>query len=76
MRKLTVTELNLSAWAGMLGPALFVAVFSIEGALRPGYNALSTYVSALSLGPRGWIQIANFYLFGLLSHTCPGVLRE
>jgi Ni,Fe-hydrogenase I cytochrome b subunit len=27
---------------------------------------LAEFVSALSLGPRGWIQIANFLIFGLL----------
>jgi len=57
---------RLAAWAGMIGPALFVAVFAIEGWLRPGYEPLKTYVSALSLGPRGWIQIANFVILGLL----------
>jgi hypothetical protein len=66
MEKLTKTQLNLAVWAGIIAPVLFVAVFSIEGWLRPGYNALSRFVSALSLGPRGWIQIANFLLFGLL----------
>ena len=66
MRKLSATQLKIAAWAGIVGPALFVAVFTIEGWLRPGYNPLSTYVSALSLGPRGWIQIANFLVFGLL----------
>ncbi len=66
MRKLTPTQLKIAAWAGIIGPALFVAVFLIEGLLRPGYNMLSTYVSALSLGPRGWIQIVNFMVFGLL----------
>ena len=66
MKIISKTKLKLAFWAGMIAPALFVAVFSIEGWLRPGYNALSTYVSALSLGPRGWIQIANFLVFGLL----------
>ena len=54
------------AWAGLIGSALFVTVFTVEGWLRPGYNALSMYVSALSLGPRGWIQIVNFIVFGIL----------
>jgi hypothetical protein len=66
MKKLTDTQLARVVWAGILGPALFVIVFLVEGFLRPGYNPLSTYVSALSLGPRGWIQIANFLQFGLL----------
>ena len=55
-----------TAWAGMLGPTLFVTIFMLEGWLRPGYNPLSTFVSALSLGPRGWIQIVNFMVFGTL----------
>jgi hypothetical protein len=50
----------------MVGSALFVAVFAVEGWLRPGYNPLGTYVSDLSLGPRGWIQIANFVVVGVL----------
>lgn len=66
MKKLSNIQLKLATWAGIIAPVIFVAVFSIEGWLRPSYNALSTYVSALSLGPRGWIQIANFLVFGLL----------
>src|SRR4029077_1917619 len=58
------SQRRLALWAGIIGPALFVSVFLLEGALRPGYNALNTYVSALSLGPRGWVQITNFILFG------------
>lgn len=54
------------AWAGIVGPTLFVTVFMIEGWLRPGFEPLKMYVSELSLGPRGWIQIANFVVFGLL----------
>ena len=50
----------------MIAPVLFVAVFTIEGSLRVGYDPISSYVSELSLGPRGWIQIANFVVFGAL----------
>src|SRR5690242_11525312 len=52
--------------AGMLAPVLFVVVFSVEGWLRPGYNPMSMFVSELSLGSRGWIQIANFLATGSL----------
>jgi hypothetical membrane protein len=52
-------------WSGAIGPLLFVAVFLIEGALRPGYNPWRTTISTLSLTDRGWMQIANFHLFGL-----------
>lgn len=50
----------------MVGPALFVAVFMLEGWLRPGYDPFAMFVSALSLGPRGWMQIANFIVLGAL----------
>lgn len=57
---------KLSAWAGILGPALFVGIFSAEGAIRSGYDPFSMYISALSLGSRGWIQMTNFIVLGLL----------
>lgn len=47
------------------GP-LFVSVFLIEGAKRPDYNPLRHPVSSLSLGPRGWVQAANFAVTGML----------
>jgi hypothetical membrane protein len=50
---------------GVIGPLLFVIVFLIEGATRPDYNAWQTTISTLSWGDQGWIQIANFSLFGL-----------
>ena len=57
---------HYAALAGSIGSSLFVMVFTVEGWLRPGYNALSTYVSALSLGPRGAVQICNFIVSGIL----------
>ncbi|QFG70074.1 DUF998 domain-containing protein [Ornithinimicrobium pratense] len=49
---------------GALGAALFVLVFLIDGATRPGYSPTRHTVSALALGPRGWLQRANFVLCG------------
>ncbi len=57
---------RLAALCGMAGPVIFVAVFMIAGWLRPGYDPVSMYVSELSIGPNGWIQIANFVVLGLL----------
>jgi len=57
---------QLAAWAGMIGPALFVATFTLEGWLRRGYESLGMFVSELALGPRGWIQGVNFLVFGVL----------
>lgn len=60
------TFYKLSAWAGILGPLLFSAVFLFEGSIRSGYDPLRMPISALSTGQRGWIQIVNFVLFGFL----------
>ena len=51
---------------GILGPALFVVAFLIEGASRTSYSQLRDYVSELSLGTGGWIQTANFIACGWL----------
>ena len=53
-------------WAGIVGPVLFVGVFLIEGWIRPGFSSSRLEVSALSLGPRGSIQILNFVITGSL----------
>jgi hypothetical protein len=50
----------------MIGPALFLSTFTLEGWLRPGYQARSMFVSELALGQRGWIQSINFVVFGVL----------
>jgi hypothetical protein len=77
MRNLTTSQRKLSAWAGIIGPALFVLVFTFEGFLRPGYSMFKDFISALSLGSRGWIQIANFIIFGiLLLLFTPGMATE
>jgi hypothetical protein len=57
---------TLAGWSGMAGSALFILVFTLEGMFRPGYNAFSTFISELSIGPRGWIQILNFIILGIL----------
>ncbi|HEY4388609.1 MAG TPA: DUF998 domain-containing protein [Ktedonobacteraceae bacterium] len=50
---------------GLAGAVLFTIVYLIEGAIRPGYNAWQHAISALSLGPGGWIQQANFVVYGI-----------
>ena len=58
--------IRLAALAGMAAPILFVSVFTAEGALRPGYQPVCMFVSELSLGSRGWVQIGSFVVTGLL----------
>ena len=53
---------NLS-W-GALGPLLFIAVFLVDGATRAGYEPMRHQVSYLSLGDRGWVQVASFLVTG------------
>lgn len=57
---------KFSAWAGILAPILFVGIFTVEGIIRSGYDPIRMHISALSLGSRGWIQISNFLVLGLL----------
>src|SRR5688572_21747687 len=64
MRAMRNRVTRVGSLAGIVGPVLFAAVFWIEGALRPGYDWRSMFVSELALGPRGFIQIANFLVFG------------
>ena len=40
-------------WAGVIGPALFIIVFLVEGAVRSGYDPVRMQVSYLSLGDAG-----------------------
>ncbi len=63
----------LTLWlliGGALGSVLFTAVYLIEGLTRPGYDAWVQPISALSLGPGGWVQQLNFVGFGLVTIFC------
>jgi hypothetical protein len=51
---------------GFAAPILFVGNFLIEGATRPGYDPRAEFVSLLSLGSDGWMQVANFLVAGWL----------
>jgi hypothetical membrane protein len=56
---------KIASRAGMLGTALFTLSFTVNGFLRPGYDPAQRYISELSIGPRGWLQIASFMLLGI-----------
>ncbi|HKW59716.1 MAG TPA: DUF998 domain-containing protein [Candidatus Dormibacteraeota bacterium] len=53
-------------YAGVVGPLLFIVVFLLEGATRPGYSAWRHYVSQLATGDFGWMQVLNFLVGGML----------
>ena len=50
--------------AGTAGGLVFTAAYLAEGATRLGYAALAEPISALSLGPGGWVQRLSFIVFG------------
>lgn len=56
--------LQAHLWFAVAGAALFLIVATIEGARRPGYDPWHQAISALSLGPGGWVQRVNFIVFG------------
>lgn len=50
---------------GVIAAGGFLVVSFGESALRPGYEASYHTVSELTLGARGWVQVANFIQMGL-----------
>lgn len=59
---------SLLAWAGIVGPILFTVTFLGQELFRRGeYSPIAETVSALEAGPNGWVQQANFVVFGLLT---------
>ncbi len=51
---------------GVVAGPLFVTVFVVEGTKRRDYSPMQQPVSALALGPRGFVQTANFVVAGTL----------
>jgi hypothetical membrane protein len=52
--------------AGALTGPLFVAAFTLQGALRDDYDWQRHPVSGLALGPGGWVQVVSFLVAGAL----------
>jgi Protein of unknown function (DUF998) len=59
-----------------MGGPVFTATFLAEGAVRDGYRPLRHPVSSLALGPRGWVQTANFAVTGVLCLAGAAGLRR
>jgi hypothetical membrane protein len=56
------------AWAGIVGPILFTVVFLAQEAVRRDeFSPVAEPISALEVGPNGWVQQLNFVVFGLLT---------
>ena len=63
---MTRSTLALLLTGGAAGLA-FTLVYLIEGVTRPGYDGFRQAISALSLGPGGWVQQVNFAVFGVFT---------
>jgi hypothetical protein len=57
---------NLFLSLGALCAPVFIIAFMIQGFAREHYSWLRYSISALSIGPHGWMQIANFIVSGSL----------
>ncbi len=75
---LTPLPRTLLLWltVGVAGAVLFTMIYLIEGVTRPGYSAWQQPISALSLGPGGWVQQANFVVFGVCTLCLAGAWHK
>jgi Protein of unknown function (DUF998) len=55
------------ALAGIVTPPLFAATVLAQDYLRDDFDPVFRFISELSIGSLGWIQIANFIVHGFLS---------
>lgn len=55
-----------SGFGGVVGPVLFVLLFTVAGLLRPGYSAVRQTVSDLGVGPFAWLVNMPIVILGLL----------
>jgi hypothetical membrane protein len=62
-----MSRAQLLLLCGVVGPPPFIVTFLIEGATRPGYSWYRNYVSSLATGDGGWVQVANFLVWGALA---------
>lgn len=56
--------------AGVLITPVFFAVAAVLALISEGFDLRKQALSALSLGPYGWIQQSNFVLCGVLALLC------
>jgi len=67
---------RLPILCGAVDPLLFTLADLIEVATRPGYSPWHNFVSSLSLGDQGWMQIASFLVCGGLTLCFSVGLRQ
>jgi hypothetical protein len=68
------TRLLLSC--GSIAGPLFVSTFVVIGRKREAYSPRRDPVSALALGPSGWVQVVNFLTTGVLTGAAAAGMRR
>jgi hypothetical protein len=58
------------------GPILFFLLATVEGSLRSDYDWIAQPISALAIGPRGWVQGVNFALLAASFFAFAAVLKH
>ena len=51
---------------GIIGPLFLIVSYVIQERLREGYNPIMVTISALAIGPEGWVQTFTFLVAGTL----------
>jgi hypothetical membrane protein len=59
------------AAAGIAGPLLFTVVAVVHSLLRSDHSLVTLPISALAVGPSGWVQDVNFVICGVLLLAYP-----
>lgn len=62
--------------SGVAGGILFSTVYFCFGLISPNYYMIHETIGRLQLQPYGWIQSANYIIFGLLTCTFAIALRK
>jgi hypothetical membrane protein len=65
MGESTIADRRLLACGAVAGP-VFILTVLVQDFTRPGFDPRIHLLSQLSLGPLGWVQVANFVLAGVL----------
>lgn len=66
-RRTRTGRLTLLLSCGAAGAVIFNAAYLVNGALHGGYDPVRDTISSLELVSDGWVQQANFILFGALT---------
>mgnify|MGYP001367773844 CR=1 FL=1 len=62
--------------AGVLAGPLYILVGVLQMHFREGFDIRKHELSLMSIGPYGWLQIANFLLSGMMVIACGVGLRK